>query len=67
MKIRSDVGQLTIGQFAYECSIYMKLNANRSVKNIQSGISETVKDGMNLQRLTVIDYRRTNALVPVLL
>jgi len=67
MKIRSDVGQLTIGQFAYECSIRVKLNAKRSVKNRQSGISETVKDGVNLQRLTVIDYRRTNALVPVLL
>ena len=37
VKICSDARQLCVGKLAYECSIDVKLNANRSVKNIQSG------------------------------
>jgi len=35
MKIRSDARQLTVGQFANECSIHVKLNANGPVKYIK--------------------------------
>ena len=40
VKVCSDVGQFSVGKLAYECSIDVQLNANRSVKNIRSGISE---------------------------
>ena len=45
------------------------MNASGSVKNIQSGISETVKDEMKFTTINgyrKTNYRRTNASVPVL-